>query len=552
MVMASFMALRQGIPVEGVDPLTVELVYAAEQPAEAVRTRVAATLPDAELSVEPVFDAEADRYFFVDFPRIDPHGQEREIFAFARELRAAVGAAEANPVLPDSLYGSAHLGAEQESLAGLCATRPDSSRPWGWHHPLIDTIGAWQTTRGQGATVAVIDTGYSSHNELADVLDLRAERNFVEGGTDARDRFSTGPLMQPGHGTLVMSVIASRGSANAAGETQKPGGITGTAPEARIMPLRTIRSVVDFSQRQIAAAIDHAVAQGADVIAMALGGPTRVASTEAALRRAVAQGVVIVCAAGNCWPLVVFPAAYAPLGICTAVAALQPDLRPWAKTGRGPQVTFSAFGEHVWGAAKNRAGDSDAGIRASQGTTLATSISAGVAALWVARHGGRAKLQQAARQRGTTVQAMWVHCATQGMTPPPVWNGSQRLGAGVINAARALGAALPAATEAPPAPPPDAAPTLDILQMHLAGIDEGILGEVDPAMADLAPELIWLSYRAAARQRALETLAEAVAGTEAPGVPAAMPPAVAGADQPTEALARVLRDAPALRAAVGL
>jgi hypothetical protein len=233
---------------------------------------------------------------------------------------------------------------------------------------------------------------------------------------------------------------------------------------------------------------------------------------------------------------VVFPAAYAALGICTAVAALQPDRRPWKKSGRGGQVSFSAFGEQVWGAAKNKASDPAGGIRSSQGTTLATSMTAGVAALWVAKHGGRAALKQIADQRGTTVQAMWVKCATAGMQPPSVWNGASDLGAGVLNARAALEASLPAATEAPAAPSPDAVSTLNILQLHLAGSSEAMAADaVSADMADLAPELIWLSYRTGAKKRMLETDSEAVIQP----------------DVPSPAVAEALANTPALRAAIG-
>lgn len=519
------------------DPLVVEVVFAEPLAETELRDRVAAALPGVRFGARAVFEPGGDRYHFVEFPEIDPRGQEREAFAFGRELRPALGAEEVNPVLPDSLYGAAHVTGEPgvESAIVSCETPRNSTLPFGWHHPRIRTPEAWAATRGSGTTVAVIDTGYSSHQELRGAIRQQGQANFVEGGRDASDRFSGGFLTNPGHGTLVMSVVASRGTANAVGQTGRPGAVTGTAPEAEVLPIRAIQSVVDFTQRQIAPAIMHAIARQADVIVMALGGPTRVASTEQALRHAAASGVVVVCAAGNCWPAVVFPAAYAQMGICTAVAALQPDLRPWARTGRGPEVTIAAFGEHVWGAAKNAPSDPDGGIRASQGTTLATSITAGVAALWVTHHGGRAALLAKARAAGTTVQAMWVHCLTRGLVKPPVWGGANDLGAGVLDAKRVLDAPLPAGSEAPPAPREAAEPTINVLLMHLAGRNEAAVAEVTPGLAPFAPELIWLSYRAGARRRMVESGLEAAVR----------------ADAPSDALAAALAEAPALKALIG-
>ncbi|AVO39318.1 S8 family serine peptidase [Pukyongiella litopenaei] len=543
MLQDTFAALR-GAEAPGEDQeLTVELVFEQPLSAAQVQARLDEALPDSGGQVASVFGYEADRYHFVDFPAIRERGQEAQVFQFVRELRAAVGAAEANPVLTDSLFGAAAVGAVTTE-AGLftCSTPKDSTLPFGWVHPMIHTIEAWQRTRGQGSVVAVIDTGHSSHQELNGVLTPGGHLNLVEGGTDASDRFSRGLLTHPGHGTLVMSVVASRGDADASGNVPPgQGGVTGAAPEARVLPIRAIKSVINFKQKTLPPAIAHAVSQGADVIAMAQGGATRVASTEKALRDAVAAGVVVVCAAGNCWPSVVFPAAYAPYGLCTAVAALTRDLTPWKRSGRGPSVSFSAPGENVWGAAKNKASDPNNGIKAAQGTTLATSLTSGVAALWVARHGGRAALKAKADAAGTTVQAMWLHCVTKGMTKPPVWGGATNLGAGVLDAERALLTKLPLASTGTEAVGDDKLPatgtesTANILLSHLADNAPDAAAEFDPALADYAAEMIWRSYRAGARARAAEML-----GDEAPPVP----------DAPSEALAGAIADKPALRAAL--
>lgn len=509
-----FAALR-GHPLQpGDDPVIVELVFAENRAPDTVSDQVRAALPGAEVEVESAFGRPADRFHFVTFPGIAARGQEPEVFAFARALRQATGATDANPVLTDSLYGAAAIGGpgfDVETTLFSCETPRENLSPFGWVHPLIRTPQAWARTRGQGATVAVIDTGHSTHQELNGVIRPNGQLNLVEGDTDASDRFNAGFLRHPGHGTLVCSVVASRGSASDTGDVTGPGAITGSAPEATVLPIRAIKSVINFNQKTIPAAIAHAVAAGADVITMAMGGPTRVSATEKALRDATRAGLVITCAAGNCWPKVVFPAAYAANGLCTAVAALTHRLTPWGKTGRGPEVTIAAPGENVWGAAKNKATDPDNGIKAAQGTTLATSLTAGVAALWVARHGGRAALAQKAAAAGTTVQAMFVHCLTHGLSKPPVWNGATNLGAGLLDAERTLNTALPAGPTGTEAvaeaalPAAGVEPTSEILAIHLANHSPEALDDYGPEMADFAAEILWLSHRAGARARAAET-----------------------------------------------
>ena len=448
-------------------------------------------------------------------------------------------------MLPDALYGAAALGAaDRESFAALCETARRDDLPFGWVHQVIKTPAAWAMTRGAGSTVAVIDTGHSTHRELQGAIRATGQRNFVEGGTDASDRFEGGVLKHPGHGTLVCSVVASRGGVSASGGTSGPGAVTGSAPEAALLSIRAIKSVINFSQSTIPQAIAHAVAQGADVITMAMGGAARVAATERALRDAVAAGVVITCAAGNCWPWVVFPAAYASDGLCTAVAALTPELTPWAKSGRGRAVTIAAPGENVWGAAKNKASDSDNGIRPAQGTTLATSLTAGVAALWVAQHGGRVALKARADAAGTTVQAMFVHCLTHGLTKPAVWNGANDLGAGVVDAKRTLNAALPVTATGREAvadaglPPQGVNSTLNVLTGVLADHDPDAAAELGPDYADYAAEILWLAQRHAARARAVAT------GRQEAAV-------IARPDGKSADLVAALRTSPALARVVG-
>jgi hypothetical protein len=526
------------------DRAVIELVFDTARDARDIAARVEALMPGLALTVRTAFEGQSDRYIFLEFANILPRGNEQALFALARALRPELGAVEAHPVLPDSIIGAVAVGAASaESFAALCETPRRDDLPFGWVHPVIRTPQAWQTTRGAGVTVAVIDTGHSTHHELQGAIRTQGQRNFVEGGTDALDRFSDGLLKHPGHGTVVCSVVGSRGLADDQGNTTGLGAITGSAPEATILPIRAIRSVINFNQSTIPAAIAHAVREGADVITFAMGGPSRVAATERALRDAVAAGVVITSAAGNCWPWVVFPAAYAPDGLCCAVAALTPDLTPWAKSGRGPQVTLAAPGEQVWAAAKNKASDPDSGIRPAQGTTLATSLTAGVAALWVARHGGRAVLKERANAAGTTVQAMFNRCATAGLVPPPVWNGAKNLGAGLLDAARTLTAPLPTSPTGTEAladeqlPPQGAQSTLNVAVTALAAQMPDAAAELDAELADHAAEILWLAYRNAARERAVATgHAEALA---------AVP------DAPSGALAAELATRPALARALG-
>lgn len=500
-----------GPPAEREDAAQISLVWAKDATQAEVEAAVDGVVDGQPFEVEPAFPqgyaaAGHDVYWLVTFPDLTARRTERLAFQLARSLKTELGIASARPVLVDSLVGAAAVappGAASEAILGrLCNSDDLGPEPRGWAPLALGVREAWNKTRGKGVTVASIDTGYSDHPEvLPSITASKPHKNLVENNADARDRFSTDvPIANPGHGTLVMSVVASRGDIDANGHTGDPSKVTGTAPEAEILPIRAIRSVVDVRQSRIPAAIEHAILNGADVIVMALGSAFAIEPVEAALKRASAAGIVTVCAAGNCFGPVVFPARLAQQGLAAAIAAVDYLYQPWEKTSKGPEVTVSAFGEAVWGARRSSAAGAST-VSRSQGTTLATSLTAGVAALWVAHHGGRAKLRGLAQSRGTTVQRLFNNAVQRSAYRPSGW--PRGMGAGMVNAASLLVYSLDG-----PATPADVpgAPEVTPLSRYLpsvvsdadplAGQAAGRLGE------DFAAEALWRFYLSSARARA--------------------------------------------------
>ena len=157
---------------------------------------------------------------------------------------------------------------------------------------------AWNTTRGAGVTVAVIDSGVDGS-----VAELNG---VVIGGTDVSGLGSTNgqtpvagdaPDDDGEHGTLVASLMAGRGTGDGTG-------LIGVAPEASILTVSvgfgTTRSTVS-NDDQIAQGIRWAVDNGADVINMSLTRNTLYwpESWDAAFLYAFDNDVVVVAAAGN-------------------------------------------------------------------------------------------------------------------------------------------------------------------------------------------------------------------------------------------------------------
>ena len=153
---------------------------------------------------------------------------------------------------------------------------------------------AWETTRGAGVTIAVIDTGIDgSHPDLV---------GAVIGGMDASGIGSPDGQTPVGddssHGTLVASLLAGRGHGG-----DGLAGVIGVAPEANLLSVSVgfggagTRS----SDDQIAEAVRWAVDNGADVINMSLTRNTLEwpESWDDAFLYAMNNDVVVVAAAGN-------------------------------------------------------------------------------------------------------------------------------------------------------------------------------------------------------------------------------------------------------------
>ncbi len=241
----------------------------------------------------------------------------------------------------------------------------DAVRDAQWHLVSLDLATAHQLSRGEGVTVAVIDTGIdANHPDLV---------GNVLPGVDLLDPSNPDGRTPERHGTSVAGVIAGHGHG--------PGGVDGVlgvAPAATILPIRisTDDEPVPASEL-IADAIEYAVEAGAKVINISLSsGPSQLdARAVAAARR---NDVVVVAAAGNRPDAehVAFPAAHPG---AVAVGATDRSGQRADFSATGDALTLTAPGDEII-----TTGVGGTYVRAS-GTSYATPIVAGAAALVRAR-----------------------------------------------------------------------------------------------------------------------------------------------------------------------
>ncbi|WP_218133739.1 S8 family peptidase [Lentzea fradiae] len=190
----------------------------------------------------------------------------------------------------------------------------------------MNVPGAWNSSTGAGVTVAVIDTGYVAHSDLASKV--VAGYDFVSDSARARDNngrdanpADEGDWVARGecgvdaqgnpvpasdqssswHGTHVAGTIAAA--------TNNGKGIAGIAYDAKIQPLRVLAKCGGATS-DIADAITWASggtvsgvpanATPAKVINMSLGGQSSCSTTyQNAINGAVNRGTTVVVAAGN-------------------------------------------------------------------------------------------------------------------------------------------------------------------------------------------------------------------------------------------------------------
>jgi serine protease len=239
-----------------------------------------------------------------------------------RRLAAGGELFELSAVEAEAMAASKGVVAVEEdrmvSLAGGIID-PLWRRQWYMHDPKvgIEAPVAWRDTRGEGAVVAVLDTGVTPHPEFDGQLlpgyDFVSDAQAARDG-DGRDADPTdeGDWVEPGdcgarqsspsswHGTHVTGIVVAR-----AGNTP---GIVGVAPEAKVVPVRVmgrcggrlsdVADAIVWASGGEVAGIPGRVP--VDVINLSLRVPGACSMTMGrAIAQARARGTSVVAAAGN-------------------------------------------------------------------------------------------------------------------------------------------------------------------------------------------------------------------------------------------------------------
>ena len=376
-------------------------------------------------------------------------------------IRAIPGVTSAEPdvwvtpgALPDDPYAA--------QLWGMLG--PATGSPYG-----IDAVPAWSTTRGEGVTVAVIDTGILAHPDLAGQTvagyDFIADALLANDGDgrdadpsdpgdwisaeDAAGDFAGCPVEGSSwHGTHVAGTVAAA-AGNAAG-------VFGAAPDARVQAIRVLGKcggylsdisdgIVWAAGGSIGGVPDNATP--ARVLNLSLGGASACPWYAAdAIATARSLGALVVVAAGNS----ASDAAGSSPANCPGafvVAATQSNGTKAGFSNFGAIVDIAAPGTGIWSTLNTGSTIPATPAYASySGTSMATPHVAATAALLAAAAPGATndEIEAAIRAGSTAFPGTCTGC-----------------GAGIANVPGALLdlVGLPAPTPTPaPTPPPRASP----------------------------------------------------------------------------------------------
>lgn len=270
---------------------------------------------------------------------------------------------------------------------------------------------AWDRSKGSlSQVVAVIDTGVAgTHPDL---------QGHTVAGYDAvtKTGIAAGAASDDnGHGSMVSGIIAAG--------TDNGTGIAGVAWNAKVMPVKVLDSNGYGDDSNVVDGINWAVSHGAKILNLSLGGDADSPVLHEAVSNAVANGAVVVVAAGNSGDdAPEYPAAY-PEAVAVAATDNSGALTDFSTFGPWVDVAAPGFGILSTTIADTSGTDNYA---YGDGTSFAAPIVSGVVALMRSQTPTLTPAQVLDRLRSTARDA-----GPRGFDP--------YYGAGVVDATNAVG-----------------------------------------------------------------------------------------------------------------
>ncbi len=243
-----------------------------------------------------------------------------------------------------------------------------------WFEDLLNIPQAWEEfdTLGKDVVVAVLDTGFT-----VDHIEYTGRIWTDSAGNKGFNAVTLTSDVSPdtGHGDNVASIVVG-----AAGYNKL---LIGVAPEAKLMPIKISRKVNELSLDAVVIGINYAIANNADIISMSISTNVSVNFLKEACDAAYDAGIILLASASNnarsTTQEIRYPAAYSSV---IGVMANGKDGQLCSFSNYDPSHNYydiSAPGYYILGVKAS----SDTSASAYNGTSQATPIVAGLAALYL-------------------------------------------------------------------------------------------------------------------------------------------------------------------------
>lgn len=274
------------------------------------------------------------------------------------------------------------------NTADYTTLTPSSKRPWNFAIHNIPT--AWNTAKGAGVTICIIDSGAGdSQDNLGSQF---ASGNSTNRTITKESTHYTGSLWwrtldsphdQCGHGTSMAGLAAAPWS--------NDGNAVGTAYKANLLTIRAVEDVLISTSNERSGVRDALFLagnnSGVKIISMSIGSPLSSSTVSDGIYYAYNQGKMLFAAAGTSfssttWYGVIFPA-WMPE--CNAITGVKEGTTNTKCTvcHDGPEVDFTIVMERLADADRNSLGLALTGNvpKYIGGSSCATATAAGIAAL---------------------------------------------------------------------------------------------------------------------------------------------------------------------------
>ncbi|QSB05430.1 S8 family serine peptidase [Natronoglycomyces albus] len=283
----------------------------------------------------------------------------------------------------------------------------------GWELDALNVPQAWETTRGEGVTIAVVDTGVGEHPYFDD-KDVLPGYSFIDREDDGRDDGN-------GHGSSVAAAALS------------------VAPEATLMPVKVAigSTLLDdegqMGGQRVGEEVIWAVDNGADILALPYVTSARDIDDMTGLQYAIDRGVIVIAGSGNDpdvddW----YPASYE--GVFT-VGGTDRNNDLYVNSAPNDTMTAAAPATDITTVTLGSY-TADPGFEQAWGTSMSTGLAAGVAALVLAADPG---------VDGNNAIARMIDTSTD--LGEPGWD--RHLGHGLLNAGAAVESTIDHHTDNP-------------------------------------------------------------------------------------------------------